>query len=326
MHGPVPIRSITRLGPLAITLLFIGIGASGPAISSEKSHFAALQGEWALDSSGDGKAHFGFTVHRGKGHENWGFTIPLRQVEGLDASVLRGGSARVSFRLHRDAGTLECEGRVARGHGDGLFELVLDPTFAEALQKLGVGAPTAEQQTQMAMCDVDLDLVHELRAQGVRSLDAKTLMILGLHGVNRRYAELGYRPGDTGVLLAARDHGVDPEFIRGLADNGYSGLPLEDLIRLRDHGVGPEFIRGMASAGFKGLTPQRLIEARDHGVDPEFIRELRAAGYAHLTLGELLRARDHGVDGEVARRARAKAGRAVPLDQVVAWKDRGEVD
>jgi len=169
---------MTRLVPLAITLLSIGIGASHPAISSEKSHSPALQGQWVLDTGGDGKAHFGLTVERGKGHESWGFTLPLRQVEGLDPSALRGGAAQVSFRLRRDAGILECEGRVARGQGDGHFELVLDPAFAGALQKLGVGAPTAEQQTQMAMCDVSLDLVEELRAQGVRSLDAHTLTTL----------------------------------------------------------------------------------------------------------------------------------------------------
>src|SRR5881628_615389 len=116
MRVPVPLRSVTRLGPLAIALLLIGIGAPGLAISSEKSHSAALEGQWVLDTRSDeGKAHFAFTVGRGKGHENWGFTIPLREVEGLDASVLRGGSARVAFRLRRDAGTLECEGRVARG-------------------------------------------------------------------------------------------------------------------------------------------------------------------------------------------------------------------
>src|SRR5439155_17436516 len=113
---------MTRLVPLAITLLSIGIGAPHPAISSEKSHSPALQGQWVLDTGGYGKAHFGLTVERGKGHESWGFTLPLRQVEGLDPSALRGGSAQGSFRLRRDAGTPGCGGRVPRRPGHGAFE------------------------------------------------------------------------------------------------------------------------------------------------------------------------------------------------------------
>ena len=57
-----------------------------------------------------------------------------------------------------------------------------------------------------------------------------------------------------------RNHGVDPDYIRGLAALGYKDLPLETLSRMRDHGVDPDYVRRVQQKGAGHLTVDRVDE------------------------------------------------------------------
>jgi hypothetical protein len=76
--------------------------------------------------------------------------------------------------------------------------------------------------------------------------------------------QLGYQTS-LAALITARDHGVDPSYVRALAAQGYKGLSLEQLIRLRDHGVDPEFVERVKKTGLTTATPDDLITIRDRG-------------------------------------------------------------
>jgi len=101
-------------------------------------------------------------------------------------------------------------------------------------------------------------------------------------------------PLDT--LVAARDHGVDPEYVGALAGLGYSAVPLDTLITMRDHGVDPEFVRGLAALGYKGLPLEALRRMRDHGVDPDFVRRVLQRDGGRPSVDQLIERRDRGGD------------------------------
>ena len=83
-------------------------------------------------------------------------------------------------------------------------------------------------------------------------------------------AALGIAAGAVPVASAQDDHGVDPAYIRGMADVGYKEVPLDALIRMRDHGVDPAFVRRVQQSGLGHLSVDQLIERRDHGMnDPD---------------------------------------------------------
>jgi hypothetical protein len=87
--------------------------------------------------------------------------------------------------------------------------------------------------------------------------------------------------------------------VSALRTLGYT-LTLLELRNARDHGVDPEFIKGMIDAGYKGLSVQELIRLRDHGVDPAWTRRQndrernRSTGGGRLSVDELVRRRDRG--------------------------------
>ena len=53
---------------------------------------------------------------------------------------------------------------------------------------------------------------------------------------------------------------------------GYT-LTLDELVAARDHGVGPEYVRQIAAAGYQRPSLTQLIALRDHGITPQYARK-----------------------------------------------------
>ena len=111
---------------------------------------------------------------------------------------------------------------------------------------------------------------------------------------------LGYRLGTLDALIRLRDHGVDPEYIRGMAATASRTCRPTTCVRARDHGVDPDYVRGharrSASAGWRRRAHQRARSRRRPGLRP------RHAGLGYkLTIDDFTRTRDHGVDPEYVR-------------------------
>ncbi|HKW03516.1 MAG TPA: M56 family metallopeptidase [Vicinamibacterales bacterium] len=288
-------------------------------------------------------------------HSSHGHSMPLSRLEGLTASQVTGDGP-VHFFSRRDAGTFTFDGVCGRGKCGGTYSFAPSAAFGAELTKRGIGTPTTAQMVRLAMADVGLPLVDELKNNGYAAVKVDDLVRAADHGVDVEFihelAGLGYRLGTVDELVRLRDHGVDPEYARGLGAQGlaklsaddlvrgrdhgvdpdfirgmraldYKASSLDDFIRLRDHGVDPDFARGMRDAGQKGLLLDQLVKARDHGVDPEFVRDLASLGYKDLSLDDLVRLRDHGVDPAYIRRLQSRGVGHLTVDELVRRRDSG---
>jgi hypothetical protein len=317
------------------SLLIVLAWAQWPATAAERTDAdaddvdePALHGQWSLDRSRDSdRVHLGFRQQSRHGNSNWGRTLPAAQFEGLAAGALERDDEAVEFRLVRDAGTFHCRGSIAKGRGAGTFELSLDPDFARELERRGIGRPTEAEQARMAFADAGFDLLDALREEKYPTPKVAMLVRMADHGVNAEYvrgmAEADFRLGSLETLTEARDHGVTPSFVRGLGELGFRDLSYEQVKNARDHGVTPEYIRGMQKAGAEAESMEQWIELRDHGVNADYVNGMRKAGYASASVEDLRLARDHGVDADYVEML-ADAGFArLPLEKVVRARDHG---
>jgi DNA-binding winged helix-turn-helix (wHTH) protein len=94
--------------------------------------------------------------------------------------------------------------------------------------------------------------------------------------------------------IKARQHGVDPLFVKSLASLGYTGLSTGELIRARNHGVNPEFIQGLRHQGYDSVSLDDLIRLRNHGVTAEFIQRMQSEGFPRLSIEQLVKLRNAG--------------------------------
>ncbi|MGH7731359.1 MAG: hypothetical protein ACRENJ_08930 [Candidatus Eiseniibacteriota bacterium] len=319
--GPGATRSRALLA--AIGSLMLAIPSAARAADEP-----AARGQWMLEWRDDKeRVQMNFTWRRPDGSGQWrGDEIPLARLDGLTAEQLDARPSAVRFEIRRDAGTFTCEGRAGDGAGAGLYELRLDPAFA-GLRRRGVGAPSETQQIRLAFAAAGYALLDELKAQKHPTPTIAQLVQMGDHGVDREYvsgmARLGVRAESLAELVKARDHGVTPGYIIGLRDAGFTGLTLAEITTARDHGVTPRYLTEMREFGHGGLSLAEYIRLRDHGVDGDYIRAMAEAGHGELPLSVLTRSRDHGVDARYVREMAEAGYKDLPLGELVRSRDHG---
>ena len=305
-----------------------------PGASAQGERF---EGQWLVEyRTREGKTSLTLRYRGGRRgaedrrHEGYGDTtrnVAPESLRGLTPGQADSASGtNVRFDVPREAGTFACEGWFRQGSGSGHFNFVPDPGFAAELSRRGVGTPDTWQLFRLALADVGLALLDELKSAGYEQPTLDQLVRMGDHGVRVDYVrglrELGYRLGTVESLVRMRDHGVSLEYIAELRDAGFGDLAAEALVRTRDHGVTSDFVKAMRAEGYDALSLEQLVKARDHGVTVGFIRELHDLGYTRLPVESLIRLRDHGVSIDFVRRAKS-GGSAPTVEELIRMKDRG---
>lgn len=256
-----------------------------------------------------------------------GYDLPLAELQGLSAAQLAAAGQPVAFVLRRDAGDFRCKGVAGQGKGVGTCVFAANPDFVGALSARGVRGLGDYQQFQLALHDIGLAYVDELKREGYATPAAGDLVLAGTHGAGLRQLKamdaVGYRFGDVASLVRVRDHGVSAAYIQALRSYGYTGLSAEALVRLRDHGVSANYIADLRQYGYARLNTEDLVRLRDHGVSAGFVAELRAMGYDGLAPEQLTRLRDHGVNAGFIRTAN-QGGQRLPPEDLIRMRDRGE--
>ena len=316
------------LARIAFTLL---IAAAMFALTARAQE--AFTGQWMIERQTSDSVQFTIRYSsdgwRNGGHWNssWSTGTALAALQGLNTADLNSSAGtNVQFKVVRDAGTFDCTGWARGGDASGHWNFVPSATYAAELQKRGLNAPAPSEQFEMAMSDVTLSLVDELKNDGYH-LDLTDLIRAGQHGVSLEYVRgmktAGYKFDDLDALTKMRDHGVTPKYVQEMAAFGFKNLSADELRRLRDHGVTGEYMGGMEKAGYKGLSSDDAVRMRDHGVTPDFIAAMAQSGFKSMTAEELVRMRDHGVTPEFIAAMSRSGYKGMSAEELVRMRDRG---
>jgi len=268
----------------------------------------AYTGQWLLDQRSGDSVQFTIRYSNDGEHRNWfnssswSTDAALSSLQGLNVANLNSSTgANLHFRVVRDAGAFDCVGWGRNGDASGHWTFEPSASYAQELRKRGLTTPAPSEQFDMAMADISIALVDELKNDGYH-LDLSDLIRAGKHGVSVEYVRgmkaAGYKFDDIETLTKMRDHGVTPKYVQEMASFGYKNLAADDLRRLRDHGITGEYLRSMEQAGFKGLSAEQAVRLRDHGVTADFVAAMAKSGFQGLSAEELVRMRDHGVNSD----------------------------
>src|SRR5438105_2235893 len=126
-------KNIGRIATTFFSIAFIVIVIGRVVIVAQT---AAITGTWTADTQNGrkdpaedkGKIHLNFERQTANGRNQNGSSYSYDELQGLS----RGQEGKVSFRLVREAGTVECEGTLTNGRGSGTFRFTPNQSYIDA--------------------------------------------------------------------------------------------------------------------------------------------------------------------------------------------------
>ena len=232
------------------------------------------------------KVHLNFSYQTARGgSSNHGSSFAYEDLQGLTRGQVESANSQVSFRLAREAGTIEAEGTFQNGKGSGTFRFIPNQSFAAGMQSRGFEFST-EKLFAATTLNLTTAFVDDLKSAGFANLK-------------------------TDDLFKAVIFKVTPQFMSEMASIGFPNLDMEDLVKARIFKIDADYARQIADMGFKNDSLEALVKFRIFKVTPEFLREVQAEGLTRLSAEEVVKLRIFKIDGAYIRQARAEN---VPLE------------
>lgn len=265
---------------------------------------STLSGDWTASADADKpeKIHLSFEHQTARGgHNQMGSDYNYTDLQGLSREQAQAGGA-VSFRLAREAGTIECEGSFRNGRGAGTFRFTANQGFVSAMKGRGF-----DFDKDSSAFDGERDRENSLFA--ATTLNVTTALADDL-------LSAGFGRLDVGDLFKAAIFKIDSKFMREMKDSGFPNLGMEELVKARIFKIDAGFVREVARMGFDREPFESLIKMRIFKVTPQFIEEVRGEGLNDLSVEELVKLRIFNIDREFIRQAKAD-GTPLEVEELV---------
>lgn len=227
---------------------------------------------------------------------------------GLTESQVQNGN--VTFRLQREAGTVEGEGSFSDYRGSGKFTFTPNMSFVSAMKARGFDfeQPGRHIRFNSTDRDGDGDTLTE-RLLSATLLNVTTALADDLNSAN--FGKL-----ETDDLYKAAIFHVDSKYMSEMKATGFPNLNFEDLVKGRIFNIDAEYVRQVKDMGLGINDFEALVKYRIFKVTPDFIAELKNAGLANVSEEDVVKCRIFNINGDFVRKARAQDPNASVEDMV----------
>jgi hypothetical protein len=266
----------------------------------------AISGEWKADTHAGktrsvedaGKLNISFSIKTERGRNQNGKSFAYDELQGLRPEQTEGG--KVSFRLAREAGIIDCEGTFNAGKGSGTFRFTPANGYVEAMRSRGFdfekfnskGNGTVEERLFAAtMIDVTTRLADDLLSANFGQLDVDDLFKAAIFKIDSRFMSemkaTGFPNLSMEDLVKSRIFKIDADYVRQINDMGLAEKDFESLVKFRIFKVTPEFLGELKAEGFTGLSSEEIVKFRIFNINADFIKKAKAEN-PNVTVEEMV--------------------------------------
>jgi hypothetical protein len=253
---------------------------------------APITGTWTANTRDEknGKINISFErrVGTGEGRHQVGESFSYSDLEGLSAGQTQNG--KVSFRLVREAGTVQCDGAFTNGSGSGTFTFTPNQAFIDAMRSRGFDfekstskhgdSDVSDRLFTAAAVNVTTALADDLLAANFGKLDVDDLFKAAIFKIDGKFMAEMKATGfpDLGMedLVKARIFKIDADYVRQVHEMGFDKENFEGLVKFRIFKVTPEFLADLKNEGFTNLSAEEVVKFRIFNIDTDFIRKAKA--------------------------------------------------
>jgi hypothetical protein len=277
----------------------------------------------AINELQKGEIQFNFRYRENGGNRDQGSTFDFSDFEGLNKAQTVSANVPVNFRLVREAGAIECEGKFNNGKGEGTFRFTANQNFADAMQSRGFIFSNDKLFTATFL-DLTVAVVDDIKSSGFKSLDIEDLFKAKIFKIDssfiREITATGFPNLDFEDLVKARIFKIDAKFVRDITEMGFVKDSFESLVKLRIFNITPEYLREMKAIGFDDLSAEEATKLRIFKVTAEFVKEMQAEGLTDLSVEDATKLRIFKIDGEYIKLAKSKGYNSLDVEKLVNLK------
>lgn len=274
-------------------------------------------GAWYATSYGD---HLSFELKAGDEDHNWDYTLHVDKSEINPFP----GQGNVSFKLVREAGTVEFKGQFDGEEGFGHFHFVPDAAYFPALKQLGVediedrrqfgffamnikkeyvnmlvhnGYPHITQRDLLSLAAMHVDEAYIRYWRGASlsdgdMMDPRTLIRLKAMHIDRAYVDelkaAGYDHLDLRELESLKAQHIDRAYIQSMGHGlNNEPIPVRELVSYKAMHIDSAYLQGLRKIGYDNLAMRDITSLYSMHVTPEYIQQLQELGYKDLSAREL---------------------------------------
>ena len=257
------------------------------------------------------KGNLNDRAEESEGDKKWnhtiGHTFEFSELGLTRERLVNGGP--VSFRLTREAGTIEGEGTFQNEKGTGTYRFIGNSGFLAAMKTRGFDF------------EEESGIKRELKSKRESTLDERlvTAAVLNVTTALADDIRANFSNADVGDLFKAAIFKIDGAFMREMKATGFPNLSMEDLVKARIFKIDANAVRRATEMGFGNQGFESFVKMSIFKVTPEFLAEVRNEGLTNLSMEDVVKLRIFKIDGEFIRKAKAE-GVPVNVESLVQKK------
>ena len=309
----------------------------------EGSWFATIKGEKVnIQFRNDDDEHNNF---------NNNTTFKLSELPDLP----RGSSG--TFKITREAGTMEFTGKFEGDQGMGKYKFVPNKQYAAEMDKeideklsdrdimvfffidikksyvtmlknQGYDEIGKNELIPLAALNVDAAYISSLKSSGLKDLSLRDLIPLKSLGVDKAYVEeirkAGYEDVTADQLIPLKSQGIDGEYISKVrkASNDEDFNP-HDIVALKSLKIDEAYINSFRAVGYDHISNKDLIPMKSLGITAEYVKSFHAIGYKDLRPSEFIPLKSQKITPAFIKGFEALGYKDIPIGDVVSLKAVG---
>jgi hypothetical protein len=156
-----------------------------------------------------------------------------------------------TFKLTREAGTMEFTGKFEGDQGMGRYKFISDKDYAAHMARETGEELNDQDQIVFFFVDVKKSYVQMLKSEGFTRVAKHDLIPLVALDVNR-------------------------EYISSIRQSGFKEFSIHDLIPMRALGINGAYITEIRNAGYPNITMDKLVAFKSQGIDASYLAKVRS--------------------------------------------------
>jgi len=280
-------------------------------------------GAWFVTTS-DSKLVFELKADDNDENHFWSSTL---RVEKKEINPFPG-AGNVSFRLVRDAGTMEFTGQFDGQQGFGHFHFQGDDGYFKALQQMGVEDVEGRRQLSFFIANVKKEYADMVVHNGYPHISARMLISFSALHIDREFIQYWRSSGIQDVeeprtLVTLKAQNIDKAYVEEMKAAGYDHLSVRELSSLKAMQVTGAYVRSMGRDKDNQMVPVReLISYKAMNIDSGYVNSLRKVGYSDLERHDIIILYNMHVTAEYIRSLQEMGLKDIPAREIVRLKSQ----